>query len=226
MNASPPDRFFIPAAMSLLAALVLAASAAQAGTWTHSKWTDDADLPKTAPDSATHAVVFGIETEPPPPPPFEITKRISGENWSVWTFPDHSASVAVTRRSEQILDYVKVGGRGAVLLRGRIVPKGKSKGLSLELTGLEPGKKYSLAVFGLAILANAFPPGGPKINVTASDAPDKPESLALGGGDAKYFVYDYTAPEDGALKIDFENANTEHNIGVVRACAFLNFPRP
>lgn len=212
--------------MPVLAALALATSAARAGTWTHSKWTNDADLPKVAPDSATHAVVFGIETEPAPPAPFEITKRISGDNWSVWTCPDHSASVEVTRRSEQILDSVKVAGNGATLLKGRIIPKGKNKGLSLELTGLEPGKKYSLSLFGIAILANATIPGGPIVNVTASDVPDKLETLALAGGDGKYFVYDYTAPEDGALKLDFENANTEHDIGVIRFCAFLNYPKP
>lgn len=226
MNTFSPDRFLIPVAMPVLVALALATSCLQAGTWTRSKWTGDADLPKVAPDSATHAVVFGIEIEPAPPPPFEITKRISGDNWSVWTYPEHAASVEVTRRSEQILDSVKVEGKGVRLLQGRIIPKGKSKGLSLELTGLEPGKKYNLAVFGLAILASSFPPGGPKIKATVSDAPDTPEILALGGSDAKYFVYNYTAPEDGQLKIDFENANTEHEIGVIRFCAFLNYLKP
>lgn len=212
--------------MPVLAALALATSAARAGTWTHSKWTNDADLPKVAADSATHAVVFGVETEPAPPPPFEITKKISGDNWSVWTYPEHAASVEVTRRSEQVLDSVKVEGSGAAILQGRIIPKGKNKGLSLEMTGLDPGKKYSLVVFGLQILTHEIPPGGRKINTTASDAPDKAEPLAVDGSDGKYFVYDYTAPDDGTLKIDFENANTEHNIGVIRFCAFLNYPKP
>jgi len=226
MKTIPPDRFFISGAMPVLAAMALAASAVQAGTWTRCKWTDDADLPKSAADSATHAIAFGIEAEPDPPPPFEITKKISGDNWAVWTYPEHAASVEVTRRSEQILDTVKVEGSGAALLKGRIVPKGKNKGLSLELTGLEPGKKYNLALFGLAILANAAIPGGPKVSASASDVPDKQEILTLAGGDGKYLVYEYIAPEDGTLKIDFENANTEHEIGVVRFCSFLNYPKP
>lgn len=224
MNTFSPDRFFIPVAMPVLAALTLATSSLQAGTWTHSKWTGDGDLPKVAPDSATHAVAFGIETDPAPPPPFEITKRISGENWSVWTYPEHAAAVEVTRRPEQILDSVKVKDSGAVLLKGRIIPKGKNQGLSIELTGLEPGKKYNLAMFGLAILGNNNIPGGQKIKVTASDAPDSPETLVPASGGGKYFVYEYTAPEDGTLKIDFENANTEQNTGVVRICAFYNYP--
>jgi len=223
MNTFSPDRFFIPFAMPVLASLTLATSSLQAGTWSHSKWTDDGDLPEVAPESATHAIAFGVEAAPAPPPPFEITKLISGENWSVWTYPEHAAAVEVTRRSEQILDSVKVKGSGAVLLKGRITPKGKNQGLSIELTGLEPGKKYNLAMFGLAILANQNIPGGQKVKATGSDAPDRPETLAL-AGDGKYFVYGYTAPEDGTLKIDFENANAEQNTGVVRICAFYNYP--
>ncbi len=226
MSVSPPDRYFISAALPVLAVLALATSVVQAGTWTNTKWTGDADLPKASPDSVTHAVAFGIETEPSPPTPFEITKRISGDNWSVWTYPEHAASVEVTRRGEQMLDAVKVGGSGAALVRGRIVPKGKNKGLSLELTGLEPGKKYRLVVFGPQILGPSGTSGGPKIKATASDAPDTPEILATMVNDGKYFAYDYTAPEDGGLKVDFESGNTEHAIGVIRFCAFLNFALP
>ncbi|TSA37555.1 MAG: hypothetical protein D4R65_00400 [Verrucomicrobiaceae bacterium] len=229
MKTLSPDRFFrsgIRIALPILSALTLAAPALEAGTWSAAKWTGDQYLPKAAPDSVTHAVVFGIETEPAPPPPFEITKRIAGDNWSVWTYPEHAASVEVTRRPEKLLDSVKMEGSSAALLQGRIVPKGKNKGLSLELTGLQPGKNYNLVLFGPQILIPDSTPGGKKITATASDTPDKPEVLTVTGDSGKYFVYAYTAPDDGQLKIDLENANTEHEIGIARLCAFMNYSVP
>lgn len=229
MKTLSPDRFFhggIRIALTVLSALTFASPALKAGTWSTTKWTGDQDLPKPAPDSVTHAVAFGIDAEPSPPPPFEITKRISGDNWSVWTYPEHAASVEVTRRGEQVLSYVKVEGDGAALVQGRIIPKGKNKGLSLELTGLEPGKKYRLALFGPAILAEAARAGGQKIQITASDAPDKPELIGTGATDGKFFVYEYTAPDDGALKLDFENADENNRVGVIRLCSFLNYSAP
>lgn len=203
-----------------LAFFALAACTGNAGVWSTVPWKSDADLPKFTPEAATHAISFGIDATPPPPAPFVITKKISGENWAVWKAPEHTQELAVSRRPDELLSTKSVSakGAGAALIRGRLMSKTKTGWLTLELTGLTPGAKYNLAVFGLVV----FSTGPTKIEAIASDAPDKPESLPQSGSDSHYFLYEYIAPPDGTLSITFTGDETNPDIRVMRLCAFLN----
>lgn len=205
------------------ACLLLALCGAKAGTWSSVQLKNDGDLPKPAPEKVTHAVAFGIDATPPAPEPFQITNKISGENWSMWKYPEHSASVIVTRRPENVVESIRVKGAGAALIRGKIFPKTNQGGLILELNGLDPGQKYKLVLFGLFLLTpEPDLHGGFQTTVRASDNPDQSEVLKLPGSEP-YFVYEYTAPSDGQLSISFECGVGDAAVGVMRMCAFLNY---
>lgn len=205
---------------AVLALLFLAAHEAPAGTWTIRQWKSDGDLPQPAPEKVTHAIAFGIDAEPPVPAPFARTNKISGEKWSVWKYPEHKPAVIVDRRPESLLNSIKVGEESFCLLQGRILPKGKSGGLSLEISGLEPGRNYSLALFGPGFATV----GGSLLKVIASDAPDQPEELKASPTGAKaFFVYDYTAPSNGQLTVSFESDASNKGPQIVRFCAFFNY---
>lgn len=203
------------------ACLSLVGSGALAGTWTFRPWVNDGDIPQPAPGLVTHAVAFGIELEPPVPAPFEITKNISGENWAVWRMPEHTASAAVGRRSQAVLDSISVGGEGASLLRGQICPTGPRAGLAIELSGLEPGKNYTLALFGLGF--SVWSQGAKfQVEASASDAAGQREVLGLQSQSARILVYEYTAPSDGQITVSFETSESDPNSKTLRLCAFLN----
>jgi len=222
--------------------LLVAVQAAVAGTWSSRQWLNDGDIPQPAPEMVTHAIAFGIATEPPTPAPYERTKEISGEKWMARKFPDLTGKLEVDDRNSVVLRGVSGKDDGLALLRGRIFPKGRG-GLSLELSGLEPGHNYSLTIFGLGFAT----PGGKVMACAASDAPGQVENFKTKqAGDDAFMVYDYTAPADGKLAVTFESAegtavqgkgqsragktNKEGNMGegdgensqVVRFCAFLN----
>lgn len=198
--------------------LCLTASAGMAGTWTVRQWNTDRDLPEAPPDMVTHAIAFGIDPDPPVPEPFVRTDKISGEKWSVWIYPGHEPTVCVDRRPDYVLRAIKVKGEWAFLLQGRLIPKNRPGGLSLELSGLEPGRHYSLALFGLG-----FATSGPLLKVVASDAPDQSEEFKPASAEGKeFFVYDYTAPPNGKLAVFLESAESNKGPQIVRLSAFLN----
>jgi len=200
----------------------MAACGAEAGIWTAKPWKSDADLPNPAPDAVTQAIAFGMDKEQPAPSPFEITDRTSGENWMVLRYPEQTASVVVTRRPDLLADRDNVAGAGKVLLRGRIIPDRGQGGLSIELSGLEPGRKYHLVLFGVAVIAPEAA-GRNLVSACGSDAPEVTEAIDKNGGGNRFFVYEYTAPSDGVFEISLENGEANEVSGVVRLCAFLNY---
>ncbi len=207
----------------------LAGEWAVGGTWSFKPWENDDSLPKAAKEDVTHAIAFGVDTEPPAPAPFEITKQIAGENWSLWRQPGHTTDVVVTRRTKQEENWLKnkFEGQGTVLLRGRVVPSGaKGGGLSLEMDGLQPGAKYQLALLGLALLTSAHKEQEVKIKVSGSDMPEHQESLALYARKPRYLVYDYVAPESGTITVFFEADDSMEAKGAIRLCAFSNYRIP
>lgn len=216
-----PFRMSSQAILPILAFLLLSASGGKAGTWSTLPWKSDKDLPQVPPGMVTHALAFGLDTEPPVPAPFEVTKKISGENWSVWQAPEHTATVVVARCLESIVSHPNftARGEGAALIRGRILPKGKNGWLTLELKGLEPGRPYRLALFGLAL----YTTGSAQVNVTSSDAPDQVATLSQRPNAMQYFVYEYTAPPDGELSLTFAGDGSNPEIRLIKLSAFLNY---
>lgn len=217
MNPSSHPRalFWIPAFLSM------AVCTGNAGNWSVVPWKSDKDLPKVTPEQTTHAIAFGIDMDPPAPAPFVITNKTSGENWSVWKAPEHNQEIAVSRRPDEITQTKSVSAKGesAALIRGRILSKGKSGWLTLELTGLQPGVKYKLDIFGLVLFTNK----PAQIKATASDAPDKPEFLDQKKGyGAQYYQYEYTAPPGGDLSVTFAGDEADPDTRLIRMCAFLN----
>lgn len=203
----------------------------EAGTWTFKKWASDRDIPQPAPDVVTHAIAFGVPPNTVVMAPFLLTNKIFGQTWSVWTSPDHTKKLGVSRISEGHKDAMRVGGEGATLLHGRISPKGKDikeggLGLSLELTGLEPGHAYNIAFFGLGMSVDRDVQGKDKhqMDVSSSDAPDQPQILDWDNGplraQPKFAVYEYTAPENGQISITFKSPEGDRT---VRFAAFMNF---
>jgi len=172
----------------------------------------------------TQAIAFGKDKEPPAPAPFEITDGISGTNWAVLRYPEQTASVAVRRRGEKQVERMKLSGKGVVLFKGLIFSKGEKGGLSLELSGLEPGKTYDLALFGMGFMGARLE-GSQEVNLSASDNPDATETIDMSetGGGAHFFVYEYVAPSDGTLTVDLKNSETNMSGGSIRLCAFLNY---
>lgn len=211
----------------VLALLFFFTHGTEAGTWSFKKWLSDRDVPQPAPEVTTHAVAFGIQADPPVMAPFQITNKIAGETWSVWRHPDHTKMVVVSVYGQGRLDIMRVGGEGASILRGFVIPRGKEQGagLSLELTGLEPGHSYNLALFGLGLSASRDA-GKEKneINITTSDSSDQPPSLdwemKQGRKEPRFLVYEYVAPENGQLKVSFKSPEGDRR---VRLGAFLNF---
>jgi len=222
----PQKKYFFrnihyPAAL-ILAFQFFAVLGAEAGTWSSKPWRGDSDLPHPASGQVTHAIAFGIDAEPPVPAPFQMTDKISGENWAVSLYPDLTTAVAVTRRPQELLAAIKVKGEGEALLRGRIAAKGKSGGLSLELSGLEAGHKYDLVFFGLAFVTNAAP-GKRLVKVGASDVSGGPEVRLLKGDGDGYYVYEYTAPPGGQFTISFEGDGSDPDVRLLRLCGFFNY---
>lgn len=203
----------------------------EAGTWTFKKWASDRDIPQPTPDLVTHAIAFGVPSETPVMAPFLLTNKIFGQTWSVWTYPDHTKMLGVARISEGHKDAMRVGGEGATLLHGRIGPKGKDTkgaglGLSLELTGLEPGHAYNIALFGLGLSGSRDNQGRDKhqVDVSSSDPTDQPQMLDWDNGplraQPRFVVYEYTAPENGQISFTFKSPEGDRN---VRLAAFMNF---
>lgn len=204
------------------ACLSLVGSGALAGTWTFRPWVNDGDIPQPAPGLVTHAVAFGIELEPPVPAPFEITKNISGENWAVWRMPEHTASLGVGRRTQAALDSITVGGEGASLLRGQVVPSGKPGGLAIELSGLEAGKNYALVLLGLGF--SVWNPGAKfQVEAGANDDGAHREVLSLQNRGDRFLVYEYTAPSDGQVTVSIETSESDPESKTLRLCTFLNY---
>jgi len=148
--------------------------------------------------------------------PFFSLTRFSGQTWSVWTYPDHTKMVGVGRMAEGRKDALRVGGEGASLVHGHIAPRGKDKqeggvGLTLELTGLEPGHAYNIAFFGLGLSVDRDIQGKEKhqMDVSSSDAPDQPQMLDWDNGplrnQPRFVVYEYTAPENGQISFTFKS---------------------
>lgn len=203
----------------------------EAGTWTFKNWSSDRDIPQPAPDVVTHALAFGIPSETPVMAPFLLTNKIFGQTWSVWTYPGHTKSVGIFRIGEGHKDAMRVGGEAATLLHGRIGPKGKDLqeggvGLSLELTGLEPGHAYNIAFFGLGLSVDRDVQGREQrqMEVSSSDAPDQRQMLDWDNlrlrAQPKFVVYEYTAPENGQVAFNFKSPDGERHI---RFGAFINF---
>ncbi|TSA32267.1 MAG: hypothetical protein D4R65_09635 [Verrucomicrobiaceae bacterium] len=213
----------------VLVVLLFLSQNTQAGTWTFKKWASDRDIPQPAPDVVTHAIAFGPPANAPVMPPFLLTNKIFGQTWSVWTHPDHTKMVAVGRMSEGHKDALRLGGEGASLVHGHIVPRGAGqagKGISLELTGLEPGHAYNIALFGLGLSVDRDTQGKDKhqIEVSASDAADQPQTLDWDLGplrnQPKFLVYEYTAPENGQISLFFKCPEGDRS---VRFSSFMNF---
>jgi len=124
------------------------------------------------------------------------------------------------------MDALKVGEKGEILLRGSAMPKGNPGGLSLELSGLEPGHNYNLVLFGAGFSARmADDPRDitPQLKVGVSDAPDQSETLKVTGRKGHFFVYSYTSPPDGQLVVSLENGNPDQRPRSIRLSAFLNY---
>lgn len=207
--------------------LILAVCEVNAGTWTLKPWKDDADLPKPAADTVTHAVAFGIDMAPPAPKPFQITSKGAGENWEVLRLPERTASVVVGRRSERAQAVSEEKGVGGALMRGRILSKGKGGGgLELDLNGLEAGKKYHLVFFGLGFGSRSKDDGDDKdylLKAEASDVSGHVETLKLGWRGGRYMIYEYTAPSDGQLVLSIVSGNPNEENRKVGIGAFLNY---
>ncbi len=213
-----------PTKHSLKLLLLLGMGAVQAGTWTTVPWSRDSDISGTEGSAVTHAIAFGLELESPLPAPFELSNKRSGENWSVWKMPGHTADVIVTKRPEQMVKRDEASkGEGGALQRGRIIAKGNGW-LTLELRDLDPGKKYILSIFGLSLITPKTTVASMNVLATASDAPDKQEALPLSSKHGTYFSYEYTAPADGELALTFAGDETNPEIRQIRFCAFLNAP--
>jgi len=214
----------------VLAFLVLLPHDTEAGTWSFKKWDSDRDIPQPAPDMVTHAIAFGPPANASVIAPFLLTNKIFGQTWSVWTYPGHTKMVGVGSRTEGHKDAMRVGGDAASLVHGYIT-KGKGKqeggvGLSLELTGLEPGHAYNIALFGLGLSADHDTQGKEKhqIEGSASDAADQPQTLDWDLGplrkQPRFLVYEYTAPENGQISLFFKSSEGDRS---VRLAAFMNF---
>lgn len=215
----------------VLVFLFFLASHTEAGLWTFKKWASDRDIPQPAPDVVSHAIAFGIPSETPVMAPFLLTNQIFGQTWSVSTYPGRTKKVGVFPIDEGRKEALRAGGEGANLLHGRIGPRGMAKqeggtGLALELTGLEPGHAYNIAFFGLDFSADRDLQGKEKrqMEVSASDAPDQPQLLDWDKehlrAQPKFVVYDYTAPENGQITINFKPLEGRRHI---RFGAFINF---
>lgn len=226
MIPSPCESRFRRASLSfrlpLVAVFFLVIWTANAGTWAAKKWVDDADLPQPKAGKVTHAVAFGTDAEPAVPSPFQTTKSITGKNWQAYLYPELTASVRVVRNSEQYLSALDIQGKGALLLRGQLGPTETTGGVALEISGLKPGARYNLVLFGLGY--SVFPMMGDlPTKVGASDVLGKTEVLNLRGKGLRYWVYDYTAPSNGQLVVSFEADEANPEARRPRFSAFLNY---
>lgn len=214
-----------------LAVLLFLSQGMEAGTWSFKKWDSDRDIPQPAPDMVTHAIAFSPPKEAPIPSPFLSTNKIFGQTWAVSREPGHTKMLGVLPTAQGRMDNLRVGGEGMALLRGRVCPRGKEQekggaGLSLELTGLEPGHVYNLFLMGLGLSADRDSPGreNHQINVSSSDAPDQWQMLDADVGPLrnkpKFVVCEYTAPENGGITFFFKSADEKRN---VQLAAFMNF---
>lgn len=217
----------VPAAIVALAS-ILAWASAVAGEWRKVPWTDDGDLPNPTQDSVTHAVALGTEDSSALPAPFQLSKNISGDAWSLSRLPANTGELDLGKRFTGSKEFANLQGGSLALVGGRVIPKGQSGGIELSLESLEPGRKYLLAVFGLGVIFTEKSPGKSgnrkfQIMVRTGDSPDQSEPLDVDPQGSFYIGCEYTAPSDGRFVVSFECAPEYADGAVVRLCSFLNY---
>jgi len=188
----------------LLAGLVPAVciAAVQAGTFSFSPWTSDADSGISAGKIYTHTAKF----QGPEGQPFYAGNGVwfegdddeQGEGWRFFNVPHvftGSHGTNVTGAGANLLTYFIYGDDPA----GIIHPQ-------LQLTGLEPGRKYVTTFY-----AKGWENSGRVIDVSASDDPNsviRIDQDLYGGGNGLLLKYTYTAPGNGQIVYTFDELNT------------------
>ncbi|MFH1884986.1 MAG: discoidin domain-containing protein [Planctomycetota bacterium] len=213
--------------LGMLAMMALSVSRAQAGTFTVSPWTSDADSGISADKIYTHTGKFmGTEGEPFYAGNgvwFEGDRDNQGVDWKLSNIPHSFGSQHGTN----------VIGSGANLLTFFVYgddPAGVVHPI-LELSNLTKGQKYILMLY-----AKGFEDSGRVVDITADDAPGSAIQIdqdKYGGGNGLLLKYAYTAPGSGKLTLTFDELGSNmswHHYAFsnekVRPYIFASLPDP